>query len=124
VGAFLIGRFSKEIGWFGAVYLSRVGAAFALLVVYLLRGDRRFRGVGPRFLAWAALCGVLDIGGFASFARGSELGFISVTAAASVIYPLIPILFGVLHFGERPARSQWAGVAAVGCGLALLAVGR
>jgi drug/metabolite transporter (DMT)-like permease len=124
VGAFLIGRYSKEVGWFGAIYLSRIGSAVTLIVISLLRTDRRFRGMGLRLVAWAALCGLLDIGGFAAFARGSELGLVSITAAASVTYPLIPIVFGVLHFRERPAPSQWAGVAAVGCGLALLALGR
>ena len=75
-------------------------------------------------MAVTCAIGVLDIGGFAAFARGSELGFISITAAASVIYPMIPILFGVLYLRERPAFSQWVGVATVGAGLTLLTLGR
>jgi len=41
-----------------------------------------------------------------------------------VIYPLIPILVGVAYLRERPAPNQWVGVAAVGAGLVLLAIGR
>ena len=136
VGAFLVGRYAKTTGWFGAVYLTRVGSMAALAVVTVMIGARRGRAPSERGepgewrrptggdVALLFLIGVFDIGGYASFARGSELGFIAITAAASVIYPLIPVVFGVVHFGERPAPSQWAGVATVGVGLTLLALGR
>jgi len=139
-GAFLIGHFAKDVGWFGAIYLSRAGSAITLLVIFfgVRRGARRStksdpsswltgRMKLPRHLgamAPAVVIGLLDIMGFASFARGAELGFISITAAASVTYPLIPIVGGVLYLRERPAASQWLGVAVVVGGLILLAVGR
>jgi drug/metabolite transporter (DMT)-like permease len=133
VGAYLIGFYSKSTGWFGTVYLSRAGTVAVLLLVGIGLARRRVSSaVEPvessrpvrAFWSVTILIGALDVAGFASFARGSELGFISITAAASVIYPLIPILFGVLHFRERPAPSQWAGVAVVGAGLTLLTLGR
>lgn len=128
VGAFLIGRLAKDDGWFASIFLSRIGSAITLAVVVAGRRSEptleRLRALRVPLIAWIALIGVLDIGGFAMFARGSELGFIAITAAASVIYPLIPVLFGVVHFRERLAANQWAGVAVVVGGLALLAVGR
>jgi drug/metabolite transporter (DMT)-like permease len=133
VGAFLVGRYAKSTGWFGAVYLTRAGGIVVLAtatVAVAARHRRRpharpaRRPLSGADLVVLCLIGVLDIGGYASFARGSELGFIAITAAASVIYPLIPVVFGVVHFGERPVPSQWAGVATVGVGLTLLALGR
>jgi len=133
VGAFLVGRYSKTTGWFGATYLSRLGSGTAVgfaaivLVIRNLRAPRDHQARRrPTIGGVAVTCaiGALDIGGFAAFARGSELGFISITAAASVIYPMIPILFGVLYLRERPVFSQWMGVATVGAGLTLLTLGR
>ena len=133
VGAFLVGRYAKTTGWFGATYLSRLGSVTVVgftAIVLAMRHRRGTRGDPlrrrPTLTEVAVTCaiGVLDIGGFAAFARGSELGFISITAAASVIYPMIPILFGVLYLRERPAFSQWVGVATVGAGLTLLTLGR
>lgn len=134
IGAFLVGRYAKTIGWFGAIYLTRVGTVTILAVATVVFAVRRTSSSevpidgrqGPKTadLAVLVVIGALDVGGYASFARGSELGFIAITAAASVIYPLIPVVFGVLHLRERPAPTQWAGVATVGVGLALLALGR
>ncbi|HEX8099420.1 MAG TPA: DMT family transporter [Actinomycetota bacterium] len=124
VGSFLIASFAKGAGWFGATYLSRIGSAIALIVMVAFLGTGKLRESRPGTVASALVMGVLDILGFASFAAGSELGFVSITAAASVTYPLLPILGGIFYFGERPAPNQFAGVAVVICGLALLAFGR
>lgn len=121
VSAFLVGIYSKDLGWFPATYVTRLASAVTLLV--LLAPRRRLAPIPGWFLAGGALIGVLDIFGFASFARGSELGFVSITAAASVAYPTIPILVGVAWLHERPARRQWGGVVLVAAGLVLLALG-
>jgi drug/metabolite transporter (DMT)-like permease len=124
LGAFLIGVFARDTGWFGTIYLSRLGSAATLAVILAATGRSRFQSAGLGRIVPALLIGVLDIGGFALYARGAEVGRVSITAAASVIYPLIPILVGVAYLRERPALNQWAGVAAVGAGLVLLAMGR
>jgi drug/metabolite transporter (DMT)-like permease len=123
-GAFLIGAIARDTGWFGTIYLSRLGSAATLAVILAATGTRRLRAAGMGSIVPALLIGVMDIGGFALYARGAEVGRVSITAASSVIYPLIPILVGVAYLRERPAINQWAGVAAVGAGLVLLAVGR
>lgn len=123
-GAFLIAVFAKDTGWFGSIYLSRLGSAVTLAVILGFIGLGELRNAPASTFAPAMVMGVLDIFGFAAFARGSELGYVSITAAASVTYPLIPILGGVLYFGERPAPNQLAGVVIVLCGLALMALER
>ncbi|HEX2068920.1 MAG TPA: DMT family transporter, partial [Actinomycetota bacterium] len=124
VGAFLVAIFAKDTGWFGTILLSRVGSALTLAVILGFIGFGELRNAPAWTFAPAMIMGVLDIFGFAAFARGSELGFVSITAAASVTYPLIPIIGGVLYFRERPAPNQLAGVAIVICGLVLMAFGR
>src|SRR5207244_11990734 len=94
VGAFLIGRYSKDVGWFGAIYLSRLGSSATLLAFLLARGGRAGRGVPLSIAGTATLVGMLDVMGFASFARGAELGVVTMSAAASVTYALIPIESG------------------------------
>jgi uncharacterized membrane protein len=123
VGAFLIGVFARDTGWFGSIYLSRLGSAATLGVILAVAGAGRLRTAGLGLTFSAMAIGVLDISGFALYARGAEVGQVSITAAASVIYPLIPILAGVVYLRERPTVSQWVGVMAVGAGLALLAFG-
>jgi drug/metabolite transporter (DMT)-like permease len=124
VGAFLIGVFARDTGWFGSIYLSRLGSAATLAVILAAKGRGGLKAPGVGRAASAMAIGLLDIGGFALYARGTEVGRVSITAAASVIYPLIPILVGVVYLRERPAPNQWIGVAAVGAGIVLLAIGR
>ena len=122
VGAFIIGRISQDLGWFETVLIGRLGSAVTLGVIVAYR--RQALSV-PRRSLWPALAaGVLDILGFAAFARGSELGFEAITAAASAVYPLIPVVAGVVYLHERPTAPKWAGVGLVITGLILLAVGR
>jgi drug/metabolite transporter (DMT)-like permease len=123
VGAFLIGALAKDAGWFGAIYLSRLGSAATLLIIVAATDRSGFASTRWTAMAPALLLGVLDIAGFAAYARGGELGHVSITAAASVSYPLIPILGGVLYFRERPAATQALGVALVIGGLVILAFG-
>ena len=66
--------------------------------------------------------GVLETASLLAFARGSEVGVISIVAAASTVYPLVPILGGVFIFHERLAPTQIGGLAVVIVGLLLLAL--
>ena len=69
---------------------------------------------------WAAIVGVLDVLGDSMYARGSELGLVSITAAVSATSTLIVVAGGLLFFSERPAVIQGVGVALVVFGLVLL----
>jgi len=88
-------------------------------------GARPARGDGPVIpaVAGAALVGVIDVLGGAAYARGAELGYLSIVSAASATFPLIPVVGGILLLRERPAASQLAGVALVVGGLLLLGGG-
>ena len=126
VASFLIGRYAQETGWFLPVYGSRlvefagVGAA-----VLLLRANgRKLPAPGRVGTAIAATSGLADSIAVALFARGSQVGLVSITSAVSATFPLVLIAAGVALFRERPTAAQWVGVLATVGGLVLIALGR
>jgi drug/metabolite transporter (DMT)-like permease len=151
VAAFATGAYAQTYGWLPPIAISRVGS-FTLIVVVTVAtarkaaaaratppledglagteptdSERAFLAPGdphaPMNLFLAAFVGLVDIVGIAAYARGSELGLVSITAAVSATFTLIPVLGGVTIFGERPVPNQIVGVALVVVGLVLLGVG-
>ena len=66
--------------------------------------------------------GVLETASLLAFARGAEIGVISIVAAASTVYPVVPILGGVFIFRERLTPTQMTGLVVVVAGLVMLAL--
>ena len=126
VASFLIGRTSREVGWFLPTIGARgVQLVLAIAVVGGLWATGR-RAVVPR-PAQAGVAGVAaiaDAAGVGFFARGSEVGLVSIVSAVSSTFPLVVIAVGVVLFGERPTRVQWAGAATTVIGLVALGLGR
>lgn len=127
VSAFVIGSASQQLGWAVAILLARIGAVGVLLSLVAYSWLRASRGPtsNPRRLhddVLAAGIGVIDVAAVAAFARASELGLVSIAAAASATYPLVPVIVGVLRFEERLRASQWVGAGLVVAGLVVLGV--
>ena len=123
VAAFVSGSLAKNYGWLPPVALSRVGSVILITAVTLaMRGREReaMRRISPRNLGIAAAAGVTDIIGVVAYSRGSELGLISIVAAVSATFTLIPVAGGILLFSERPAPNQLVGLVLVIGGLATL----
>jgi drug/metabolite transporter (DMT)-like permease len=123
VAAFASGSLAKDYGWLPPVALSRVGSVILITAVTLaMRGRERegMRRISPRNLGIAAAAGVTDIIGVVAYSRGSELGLISIVAAVSATFTLIPVAGGILLFSERPAPNQLVGLVLVIGGLATL----
>lgn len=126
VAAYLIGRYAQETGWFLPVYGSRLvefaGVGSAVLV---LRMSGRRVPVPRRADAMVPVAaGLADMVAVALFARGSEVGLVSVTSAVSATFPLVVIAGGVALFRERLTPAQWVGVLATIAGLVMLGLGR
>ena len=128
VATYVMGWAAKEAGflpslWFGRMTMTAVFllAAFALWV-----RKRAAGGVGdpivPSMLGLAVMVGVMELVGTIAYARGSEVGLVSIVTAASATYPLIPVLGGVMLLHERPVPTQYLGIAMVIGGLLLLGV--
>jgi drug/metabolite transporter (DMT)-like permease len=123
VAAFVSGSLAKDYGWLPPVALSRVGSVILITAVTLaMRGRERegMRRISPRNLGIAAAAGVTDIIGVVAYSRGSELGLISIVAAVSATFTLIPVAGGILLFSERTAANQLVGLVLVIGGLATL----
>jgi drug/metabolite transporter (DMT)-like permease len=123
VAAFVSGSLAKDYGWLPPIALSRVGSLILITAVTLaMRGRERggMRRISPRNLGIAAVAGVTDIIGVVAYSRGSELGLISIVAAVSATFTLIPVAGGILLFSERPAPNQLVGLVLVIGGLATL----
>lgn len=119
---FVLARQAQEIGWLPSMTIGRAFSVGALLIVAAVK--RPSLGVaGASGIAGAALVGLADIFGVAMFSLGAEAGLISIVAAASATFVLIPVVWGVAFLGERPAASQLAGVTMVVVGLLMLGLG-
>ncbi|MEX0991004.1 MAG: DMT family transporter [Actinomycetota bacterium] len=124
VATFVLGRVSQDIGWAAPTVYSRIGdVAVIVLVGVVLRRRMRGRRLGAQDLTLAFFVGMTDILGVISYARGAELGYISIVTAASVAFIVIPVVAGFVMFRERPAPSQIAGIVVVAGGLVALGMG-
>ncbi len=118
---FLIARLARDLGWWLPVTISRITTTVTLLVgSALLHREPSFQKVDARSFAECAVIGVADVGGLILYARGSQLGMVSIVAAASAAYAVIPVIGGVVVFRERPVMNQIVGIVVVFAGLLLL----
>jgi drug/metabolite transporter (DMT)-like permease len=123
VAAFVSGSLAKEYGWLPPVVVARVGSLLliaAVTIVMRRRAGERTQRLSARNLGIAAAAGLTDILGVAAYSRGSELGLVSIVAAVSATFTLIPVAGGILLFSERPAPNQLVGLVLVICGLVAL----
>jgi len=124
VGGFMIGRYSRDLGWLVPVVVARGGAMVFLLGLLAtpLRGSAP-RSQPLRGVAWAVAAGLVDAAGLAAFTRGDQVGLVAITAAVSSAYPVIPLVGGLLLFRERLMRWQAGGAVLILAGLVLLGLG-
>ena len=122
-GGFLLGKYSARAGWLVAVLIAHGTSVIVLLIALPLLGRRKaWRGSAPGVM-WAAAAGLTDAAGLLAFSRGGQAGQVAVTAAVSSVYPVIPLVAGILLFGEHLTPRQLAGVAGIIAGLVLIGVG-
>ena len=122
-GGFLLGRYSSRAGWLPAALVAHGASVTVLLLALPLFGRRAPRRGSASGVAWAAAAGLTDVVGLLAFSRGGQIGQVAVTAAVSSVYPVIPLVGGILLFGEHLSRRQLAGVAGIIVGLVLIGLG-
>ena len=114
---FAIAAFSREIGWFAPVFFTRLFMVGLLTPVVAVRRERPWRGLNRKLAIAVAAVAALETLSLLAFTRGSEIGIVSIVAAASTAYPVIPIIGGIVLFKERLAAIQFAGLFVVTLGL-------
>ncbi len=128
VATYVMGWAAKEAGflpslWFGRLTMMTVFLLAALVLWLRSRSAGEVRDpVSPSMLRLAVLVGVMELVGTIAYARGAEVGLVSIVTAASATYPLIPVFGGVVLLHERPVPTQYLGIAMVIGGLLLLGV--
>ena len=122
VWIYSIGVISKEVGWFLPIYVNRLLTLAILVPVSAVRGSWPWQQLTVPLALGVLAVGVLETASLLAFARGAEVGVISIVAAASTVYSVVPILGGVFIFHERLKPAQIAGLAVVVVGLLILAL--
>ena len=120
--SYVIGILSRELGWFLPVYITRTMTLGLFIPLTIAMRQFTIRGVTIPLAIGVAIAGIVEMGGMFAYARGAQIGVISIVAAASISYPLIPMVGGIALFGERLAVSQWAGLGITLGGLFVLAI--
>jgi len=123
LGGFLLGENSARAGWLVAALVAHGASVTALLLALPLLGRRPGRHGSASGAIWAAAAGLTDVVGLLAFSRGGQAGQVAVTAAVSSVYPVIPLVAGILLFGEQLTRRQLLGVAGIIAGLMLIGLG-
>jgi drug/metabolite transporter (DMT)-like permease len=123
IGGFLLGKYSARAGWLVAALVAHgVSITVMLLALPLLRRRTAWRSSSSG-VVWAGVAGLTDAVGLLAFSRGGAAGQVAVTAAVSSVYPVIPLVAGVLLFSEQLSRRQLMGVAGIIAGLVLIGLG-
>ena len=122
-GGLLLGDYAARAGWLVAALVAHGASVTALLVALPFLGrPKAWRGSASGVI-WATAAGLTDVVGLLAFSRGGQAGQVAVTAAVSSVYPVIPLVAGILLFGEQLNRRQLAGVAGIIAGLVLIGLG-
>lgn len=119
---FSIGVLSKDLGWFWPVYITRLLTLVTLTPIAIFLGRWPWRQTTGLLIVGIILTGIFEIGGLFAFTRGAELGIISIVAASSTVYPIIPIIGGLVLFQERIGLTQVAGIVIVLSGVGILSL--
>jgi drug/metabolite transporter (DMT)-like permease len=123
VGGFALGKYSARAGWLTAALIAHGASVTVMLMALpLFRRRTAWRGSMPG-VVWAGAAGLTDAIGLLAFSRGGQAGQVAVTAAVSSVFPVIPLVAGVLLFGEHLTRRQLTGVSAIIAGLVLIGLG-
>ena len=120
VGGFLLGSYSARAGALGSALVAHGTSVTVLLLALPFLARKKAWRASPSSMTWAVAAGLTDVVGLLAFTRGGQAGQVAVTAAVSSVFPAIPLLGGLIMFGERLGRWQLLGIALIIAGLVLI----
>ena len=123
IGAFLLGDYSAREGALGSALVAHGSSVTALLLALPLFGRRKSWRASTSGIIWATAAGLTDVVGLLAFSRGGQAGQVALTAAVSSVFPAIPLVAGLVMFGERLGRRQLLGVTLIIAGLVMIGLG-
>jgi drug/metabolite transporter (DMT)-like permease len=123
VSGLLLGDYSARAGALGSALAAHGASVTVLLLALPFLGRTKAWHADAPGTIWAIAAGLTDVVGLLAFARGGQAGQVAVTAAVSSVYPAIPLVAGLVMFGERLGRRQLLGVTLIITGLVLIGLG-
>ena len=122
IGVFLfwVAYYSEELGWLTPIFLGRIFTTLFLLALAMRGGLEQLVPRTRLLVGLVVAIATLDTVGYVAFNVGVQRADTSVVATAAAPYAVVPIIAGVVFLHERPAVSQWVGVAAVLVGIVFL----
>jgi uncharacterized membrane protein len=123
VAGFLLGYLSQRAGWVAGLWASRTAQVICYIPLAIVVRKQLPQIRDRRGLVFAFIAAVADIVGVIGLSVGSERGFVSVTLAASAVFPLVAVVLSLLILHERLVPNQFAGIALVVIGLLMLGFG-
>ena len=114
-------RVMPVFGGFGSVWVIRL---VTLIVLALLLRPLGQSAALPRgSTAWLIFfIGVADTAGFVANNLAFKQEQIAIATVLASLYGVVTLLFAALFLRERLGRRQWAGVAMIFCGVALMSM--
>ena len=106
-------------GEFQVLWLGRLFGLAAVVALFAVR--RRVPKIPPRWWPVLALQGALDAGGYLCLFMGSKGEGNEIAAVAASTFGAVTTLLARVVLKERVGRMQWAGIALVFAGVAVLA---
>ncbi|PDW03101.1 DMT family transporter [Candidatus Viridilinea mediisalina] len=117
----LLAPITAEFGIIWPVFIGRVLAMFSAILMLAWARESIAR---PANNTWRMLvvAVIVDTLGFLSYNLGISSAYVSVVTALASIFSAVTVLLAWLFLRERLVSLQWAGVAALICGVLLVSV--
>lgn len=123
VAGFTLGVLAQKAGWVVGMWSSRVAQIACYVPFAFVARPRRSRLLDRKGVAIAVVAGLADVIGVIGLSVGAERGFVSVTLAASAVFPLVAVVLSLLILRERLVPNQFVGIGLVVVGLLMLGLG-
>ena len=120
LAGFLLGYLSQQAGWVAGLWASRTAQVICYIPLAFVARKQLPQIRDRRGLTFAFIAAIADIVGVIGLSVGSERGFVSITLAASAVFPLVAVVLSLLILHERLVPNQYAGIALVVVGLLML----
>lgn len=119
----LLGYLSQRAGWVAGLWASRMAQVICYIPLAWVARSQLPRARDRRGLAIAFVAAIADLVGVVGLSVGSERGFVSVTLAASAVFPLVAVVLSLAILHERLVPNQFVGIGLVVTGLLMLGLG-
>lgn len=123
----------RAVGWLPVIFVGRLTSAIVSVSLLVIALRLRPAWMSPLMeapavrtraaVAVAGLAGLLDAVGLVSFSIGLEVSETWLVGLASSSGPAVAVLVAIAVLGERLRPTQWLGLAGIGLGLVVVAVG-